>query len=235
MGRSLKDSIICRLHGKDTPKRYRVQDALTRLDKLIWKTANNFHMKVQHLDIDDLYQQGCLGVLTAWEKFDDTRDIAFITYANWWILKFIQTFCSAMEYSLTLNSQNQKIYKELCMSRGLSDSVAATPKNAALAMLAKCTNGFAKKLDKDEFSEDDVNIEKTESAHSMNPIIDDVLSKLKEKLDPKEYYIVVSSSGLTHDQPLSIQEISEKLNLPKDYVKTVKEKYHNAVLVAICS
>lgn len=235
MGRSLKESMVCRLHGKDTPKRYRVHDALTKLDKLIWKTANNFHMKVQHLDIDDLYQQGCLGVLTAWEKFDDTRDIAFITYANWWILKFIQTFCSAMEYSLSLNSQNQKIYKELCMGRGLSDSVAATPKNEALAMLAKCNNGFTKKLDKDEFSEDDVNLDKTEASHSVDPIINTILSKLKEKLDAKDYYIVVSSSGLVHDQPLTVIEISERLNLPRDYVKSVKEKHHNAILSAICS
>ena len=228
--RSLKDRIKCRLNGSGKAASYSITDALTQLDKLIWKTANSYRMKVKHLDIDDLFQQGCLGVLTAWQKFDATRDIAFITYANWWIIKYIQNFCSAMEYSITLNSQNQKLYKEICMAHGVTDSVKATPKNAALALLAKTNNGLTKKLDKDEFSEEDEQLPLAEGNHDVAPVLDALLESLREKLGTKEYYVIVSLSGLVNDEPLTVNEICEKIDVTKDTVKAIRIKYADAIL-----
>jgi RNA polymerase sigma factor (sigma-70 family) len=235
--RGIRDRMVCRLYGKDVAKSYTVNDALAKLDKLIWKTANNFHMKVQHLDIEDLYQQGALGVLTAWQKFDEKQPVAFITYANWWILKFIQTFCSAMEYSITLNSQNQKLYKELCNNQGLSADAdfKHTPRNDALALLAKTNNAYTKHLDKDEFSEEDVAIEATETTQNGEVVMAKLLGKLKETLPIKEYYVVVASSGLVHDQPMTVAEISERLDVTREYVRQTKTKHAGIVVEMLAS
>jgi RNA polymerase sigma factor (sigma-70 family) len=37
------------------------------------------------MDIDDLVQAGCLGLLRAIELFDPKREVQFVTYATWWI------------------------------------------------------------------------------------------------------------------------------------------------------
>ncbi len=41
-------------------------------------------------DPDDLFQEGCLGLLRAIEKFDPNRGLKFSTYATGWIRSFIQ-------------------------------------------------------------------------------------------------------------------------------------------------
>lgn len=231
--RDLREKIVCRISGKDTMERRSIQEAIERLDKLVWKMSNNFHQKVPHLDMDDLYQQGCLGIITAWQKFDPTKGTAFITYANWWIYKYIQNFCSAMEYSLTLNSQNQKLYKTLCMSQGSTHSVTMSASNQALAALAKSNTGLTKKLDQDEFSAEDDNLDVAETEESYSPLINKVLDNLKMQLMPREYYVVVASSGLLHDQPLSTQDISERLDVTEKTVKDILEKYSGMLRTAI--
>jgi len=224
--RQVNDKMVCRLHGADSPKTYRIDDAVKCLDKLIWKMANAFHAKIPHIDLEDLYQQGCLGVLAAWQKFDPSKGTAFITYANWWILKNIQIFCSQNEYAVCLNTQNQKLYKEYCMMSG--DALAELPiegKNAALAKLAKSNNGLTKKLDKDEFSEDDEGLQQVESDESAKPLLEKLLANLKTTLPPLEYYIVTSASGLSCPDPLSVKDICIKIGMPKDFVKNVVSRH----------
>lgn len=42
------------------------------------------------IDVDDLIQEGCLGLMEAISRFDPERGTKFLTYAVWWIRKFMQ-------------------------------------------------------------------------------------------------------------------------------------------------
>ena len=42
------------------------------------------------LDVDDLIQEGCFGLMEAIDRFDPERGTKFLTYAVWWIRKFMQ-------------------------------------------------------------------------------------------------------------------------------------------------
>jgi RNA polymerase primary sigma factor len=54
---------------------------------LVWKVACRYHATRQNnnLTLDDLFQEGNLGLLKAIEKFDPETGNAFSTYAMWWI------------------------------------------------------------------------------------------------------------------------------------------------------
>lgn len=56
-------------------------------EKLIHKIANKVfcQYKLSVLEEEDLFVEGCIGMMKAIEKFDSSMDNKFSTYAVWWI------------------------------------------------------------------------------------------------------------------------------------------------------
>lgn len=55
----------------------------------IWGQSGN-----GRIDVDDLIQEGCFGLMEAISRFDPERGTKFLTYAVWWIRKFMQEMVS---------------------------------------------------------------------------------------------------------------------------------------------
>lgn len=55
------------------------------------------------LDVDDLIQEGCLGLMEAINRFDPERGTKFLTYAVWWIRKFMQEAVNIVAASDTVS------------------------------------------------------------------------------------------------------------------------------------
>lgn len=53
-------------------------------NKVLGQTGSN------RFDVDDLIQEGCFGLMEAISRFDPERGTKFLTYAVWWIRKFMQ-------------------------------------------------------------------------------------------------------------------------------------------------
>ena len=241
--RKTTDTMVCRINGSGEPKPHRIADALKKLDRLIWKVATGFHSKVPHLDLEDLYQQGSLGVLIAWQKFDTSKDTAFITYAHWWILKYVQMFCCRNEYPVSLNAQNQKLYKELCMaSSSTNDIEVGNDRHGALANLARKSNKRSSFYKDNEDCDKgyvgyyiDNNINHVETNASSTPILNKVLTKLREKLSPVDYFILTSYKGLVGDEPLDIGAICLRLGISKAKVKDCLKLHKHTIELTLGS
>lgn len=55
-----------------------ILDIIKSNEKLIYSIASNFK---NYKSMEDLYQAGCLGIITAYKNFDINRDCKFTTYA----------------------------------------------------------------------------------------------------------------------------------------------------------
>lgn len=55
-----------------------IETLIKNNERLIYSIASNFK---NYKSIEDLYQAGCLGLITAYKHFDTTRDCKFTTYA----------------------------------------------------------------------------------------------------------------------------------------------------------
>ena len=49
---------------------------------LVKKLARNY---ASLDDFDDLFQEGCIGLIKAFNRFDPSKGFAFQSYARWWI------------------------------------------------------------------------------------------------------------------------------------------------------
>ena len=66
------------------------QDLFVKNSGLVHKFANHYYAGAScKLELDDLVQEGYLGMLKAAEKFDFSKNTQFSTYATWWIKQAI--------------------------------------------------------------------------------------------------------------------------------------------------
>ncbi|MFA5095727.1 MAG: HAD-IA family hydrolase [Candidatus Omnitrophota bacterium] len=69
---------------------------------LVWDVLKRYaYLASPGMDVDDLFQEGSIGMLTAINKFDPRRGIRFSTYAVWWIK---QAILRALNRSATVKS-----------------------------------------------------------------------------------------------------------------------------------
>lgn len=55
-----------------------------------WKIASEVHRSHRSMEVEDLAMEGAMGILRAIEKYDPARGCKFRTYAQWWVVQFIQ-------------------------------------------------------------------------------------------------------------------------------------------------
>lgn len=59
-------------------------------ENFIYKTARSFSRRNPHVELDDLVQAGWVGLLEAYNKFDESYNNKFLTYASFYVRKHIQ-------------------------------------------------------------------------------------------------------------------------------------------------
>jgi RNA polymerase sigma-32 factor len=72
----------------------RDEQALHRLIRAHLRLVVSIAGRFRHygLSVSDLIQEGNVGLMLAAERFDNTRDVRFSTYAAWWVKSCIQDF-----------------------------------------------------------------------------------------------------------------------------------------------
>lgn len=70
--------------------------------RLVAKVASLYTRRVQHMNMNDLIQEGSLGLIRAIEKFDPQRGYKFSTYGYWWIRQAITRAIEQQERTIRL-------------------------------------------------------------------------------------------------------------------------------------
>ena len=146
----------------------------------------------------DLISEGNLGLIKAIEKFDDSNDVKFISYAVWWI-----------RHSMLDAIQKRKLTESVELESGISND-----------------NVFANKLSDDEdddgdgyspsTSEDD--IETRERLSKQNALF----NKIFENLSQREVKVITHYFGIDNNRKMNLIEIGDELGITSERVRQIK-------------
>ena len=197
----------------------------------------------QGLSLEDLINEGNIGLIKAARRYDETRGFKFISYAVWWIRQTILQAISeqARIVRLPLNVIGN-INKITRITSEFEQEYEREPTQEEIENILKEEN-----IDIDavrQFSEGSVSMETPVGPDKETTLGDFISSpdasgpdkflmeisfrqeikKALETLEPREALIVRLYFGIDQDTPMTLEEIGEKLNLTRERVRQIKER-----------
>lgn len=193
------------------------------------------------LEFEDLISEGNIGLIKAAQKFDEEKGFKFISYAVWWIRQSILKAIAEQSrvVYLPLNKINiiTKINKSiLFLERDLNrepsiDDISEylnIDKQEVIDCLSFSNRHIS--MDKPINEEGDSLYEFYENFESVRPdnnMIDDSIKyniqKVLSTLSSREKTILEKHYGLNGEIPLSLEELSEILDLTKERIRQIKQ------------
>lgn len=190
------------------------------------------------MSIQDLIQEGNIGLIKAVSKFDPYRDKRFSTYATWWIkqsiLRSISTNKGAMRYPAYVHDSISKITKFV---RSYKDSFECYPSIIVIAKNLEMRNAEVERIlnlinvsyvSFDETFADNIDFHNIIADDELleDKIFDNFennqLMNLLNHLNPKEKIVLIYRYGLFNTQPLTLEDIGAKLELTRERIRQIQ-------------
>ncbi|HOB27129.1 MAG TPA: RNA polymerase sigma factor RpoD/SigA [Bacteroidales bacterium] len=197
----------------------------------------------QGLSLQDLINEGNIGLIKAAERFDETRGFKFISYAVWWIrqsiLQAIAEQSRIVRLPLNQIGSINKISKETARLEQELERMPSVEEIADLVEIPENKVAESIRISGKHISVD-APVSPDEDATMLDlfipsdtPSTDQALiqeSLAKEiqralsSLTKKERDIINMYYGIGYTHPYSLDEIAEKYKLTRERVRQIKEK-----------
>ncbi|MBI2508393.1 RNA polymerase sigma factor RpoD/SigA [Candidatus Woesearchaeota archaeon] len=207
--------------------------------RFVWSVALEY--KNTGITIGDLISSGNLGLITAAERFDETRGFRFISYAVWWVRQAMLQ--QIAEYSRTVRLPINRVELLSKLKRYSDDVLKATEKEPGLEDIAKEFNvhlsDVSRLLGEKQYplsldynhGDDERNLyEKIPGSESQQP--DEILDKKRladnvkdyiADLEEREAEVLRHYFGLDGYNEIPLEKIGEKYGLTRERVRQIKE------------
>lgn len=197
------------------------------------------------LSLDDLINEGNIGLIKAAQRFDETRGFKFISYAVWWIRQSILQAIGEKSKKIRLPANYQSRIQEVVRTRNeLYQELEREPSLAEIAAVTDLKESdienclrdvkYCKSLNEPVGEDDDSASLEDMLADPILPSPDAELvgteslrielTELLGALAPREAEILSMYFGLGRKQPLSLQDISDYLDLSRERVRQIKDR-----------
>ena len=232
--------------------KYRKHDDIEAAQQLI--TANlrfvvkvAFEYKSYGAKLQDLIQEGNIGLMMAVKKFNPYKGYRFISYAIWWIRAYIQNFI-IKTWSLvkigTTQAQKKLFYKIGKVRKALELAGADEKKYERLARDLDVAKEDIMEMEQrmssrdlsldapfdegqelthlDLLREDSLNQEEAIAEEEEKKIRERDVQNAMRRLNEKEVYVI--KNRIMSEEPLTLQEIGDHLNLSRERVRQIESE-----------
>ena len=196
------------------------------------------------LSLNDLINEGNLGLVKAAQKFDETRGFKFISYAVWWIRQSI--IQALAEHSRLVRLPLNKVGSLTKINKAFSDleqKYQREPTAEELAELleipveeVEATLGIsARHVSMDApFTEgesnalidvlDNPNAEKTDAALEYKESLQMETDRILATLTDREREVIKLFFGIGVEHPMTLEDIGESLGITRERIRQIKDK-----------
>ncbi|MGN1324255.1 MAG: sigma-70 family RNA polymerase sigma factor [Bacilli bacterium] len=195
---------------------------------LVYKVINKYK---NYTDIEDLYQVGCIGLLTAYNNYNSNFNTKFSSYAYLYILGEVNKYIKENR-SIKVSKEYYTLYKKIVIAKEtLAQKLMYEPSICELALYLEIDEklindclqvvSYVDSLDR-IISEDDkvLNMYDLISSNDKNPIDDIYLKEQLAKLQEEEINILNSRYFLDKTQ----SETAEYLGMTQVQVSRKEQK-----------
>lgn len=191
------------------------------------------------VDMDDLMQEGNMGLLTAIKKFDISMGNKFSTYATYWIKqaitravqkqgKHIRIPSYLLDIMRNIRNVTNQLERELCRTPSFEEISLAT--GISVSKLVEYDSYNYSMASLDEVVGEETSLKELVSDQkTINPLDEavtndkkDQLMALINQLSPKARTIMIMYYGLNGNEPVTLDEIGKTFNLTRERIRQIK-------------
>jgi RNA polymerase primary sigma factor len=221
------------------------QTALNRLIKanLRFVVSVSKQYQNQGLSLQDLINEGNLGLIKAAQRFDETRGFKFISYAVWWIRQSIlqalaeqarivrlplNKIGSINRINRTFADLEQKFEREPSVNE-IAQALEMAPEEVkeSLKSSGRHVSMDAPIVQDEEGTLYDVMLSKDSPPPDKGLLTDSLRKEIERALATltyREANVIRYYFGLSGKHALTLEEIGEEFNLTRERVRQIKEK-----------
>ena len=234
----LDDYVIKAQAGDNSAKEYIAEQYY----KVAKSESYKYYKWKNSLDIDDLIQEGALGILRAIEKFDTTKKVPFDYYCKWWINARMHN--AIYSRGRTIRTPINKAKKIAKLQKQVAE-LNANIEDLNVAEISKLTNTNSEDIQKlvcnkvstfsinqsvseDSNSELEIFLQSTEISPSDSIIREETLKLIyffiENKLSEEDQYIIKKYFNIDCENSMTLEEIGIQLNMTKQGIRARKNK-----------
>lgn len=222
--------------------------------KLVMSIARKFISTSHHLSLEDLFQEGCIGLIKAVTKYHadiknpaTAKSYKFSTHASWWIMNNIALAIINKGYRIRkpvhiygwcgkimkltgyyiANHGRKPTVKEICKNTGISkeDAIKILEFGSGSAISLNSPVGEDEDSELADFIPSNENIERTtHNNFRYQQFLSELVSKLRGVLNAREYQIFCMRKGL-YGEAMTLDEAGKRLGgLTRERTRQIEEK-----------
>lgn len=175
--------------------------------RFVVKMANQYK---RYMDVDDLINEGNMGLMHAAEKYNPDNGNKFSTYAKWWIKAYMQKAIRETSTGIKFPAhQFKEISNPNWNITSLDKSIGSDEDEVTLVSLLK-----------------DERLQTPEEEYMNNSLSFQIRTMIKT-LDTNEQIVIIKRYGLNGNKPMSLSEIGTAMGYSKERIRQLEQRAIN--------